>query len=423
MPRRRLIRPVKAVAALAAAWRCGAAAARSAARRRRGSAARAVRLADDRATGRRGRSTRSPRERPATSSWCARSTSRWSSASAAHTTTFAGSRVRSLVRPSERATVAGPAAAGIRFQDGARLDAGAVLANAQRWRDDASGPGAAPGPGRGRRAAARPGPVVPRPHRSGVHAHGSPRHSSGLSPRARSSPARAMARLARSSRTGTGPFRAPPALGARSPSPAIPIGGGRAGGSARRWIRGASLRRRQPERARLLARPARVQVAADLDAADAAAVARNPLLEVQRGRGLRAGARAIGAGDRLGGRGTGPFQRLADHDRRGVTPGPAQGAPHGGGGGGAGAHPPGAGTPPAPAAGSPAAKKTGRRTRTRNSSEQSPGGAAAAPGKTRTPPPARPRAPSRGGPGPEPPRTSQSARRANTLLTLPGAVR
>ena len=93
------------------------------------------------------------------------------------------------------------------------------------------------------------------------------------------------ATLARSSRTGTGPFE----LRLRS-ARAVTIarntdwwGTTRRLGPALdavelRYIAGSR------ERAKLLAR-GEVQVAADLDAADAAAVARNPLLEVQRGRG------------------------------------------------------------------------------------------------------------------------------------------
>lgn len=209
------------------------------------------------------------------------------------------------VRPYERATLwRARLRPGIRFQDGARLDAGAALANAQRWRTTAAGQALLPGLA----AVDAPRPDLVRFFLSSPDPDFARKLSSpqlGLvSPRALSPRSGEAATLARTSRTGTGAFE----LRQRS-ADAIVIarnsdwwGTGRRLGPALdsvelRYIPG------DRERADLLRRD-EVQVAAGLGKAEAAAVARDPLLEVQRGRagavlGLERSVRGIESADRV----------------------------------------------------------------------------------------------------------------------------
>jgi peptide/nickel transport system substrate-binding protein len=209
------------------------------------------------------------------------------------------------VRPSEHATLwrirLRP---GIRFQDGARLDAEAVLSNAQRWLTTVSGQALlpdlaaidAPRPDLVRFILARPDPRFKSKLASPQLGLVSPR---ALVPRSGQG-----ATLARSSRTGTGPFELRERL-ARTVTIARNTawwGTSRRLGPALdsvefRYIAAGS------ERARLLAR-GEVQAAAGLDATDARAVAHDPLLEVQRGRdgtalGLERSVRGIGSADEV----------------------------------------------------------------------------------------------------------------------------
>jgi len=190
------------------------------------------------------------------------------------------------VRPSEHASVwRVRLRPGIRFQDGARLDAGAVLANSQRWQTTAAGQALLPGLA----GADTPRPDLVRfilagPDPAFEHRLTSPQLGL-VSPRALAPGSGAGATLARSSRTGTGPFE----LRQRSLRQ-ITIARNTGWWGTRRGLGPAldSVMLRYVaagrERARLLAR-GDVQVAAGLDPAQAAAVARDPLLEVQRGRG------------------------------------------------------------------------------------------------------------------------------------------
>jgi peptide/nickel transport system substrate-binding protein len=199
------------------------------------------------------------------------------------------------VRPAGRATQwRARLRPGIRFQDGTRLDAAAVLANAARWRTTAAGQALLPGLA----AVDSPRPdlvrfFLDRPDPGFAHRLASPRLGL-VSPRAMSVRTGEGATLSRSSGTGTGPFE----LRQRSAHQVVIARNSSWWGSRRRLGPGLdSIELRYGgsagARARLLLE-GQVQVAAGLEHSRPGSLQGNPLIDVQRGAlGVVASERSV----------------------------------------------------------------------------------------------------------------------------------